>query len=110
MLFLSLFLNLPDTADFASISKNRVRRTTYKLKKNEWERVVKRFDTTCKKAHDLDVTLLIDSEESWMQDAADDLVEEMMRKYNKEKAIVFNTLQLYRWDRLDYLRSFIESR
>ena len=38
-----------------------------------------------------------------MQDAADDLVTEMMRKYNKEKAIVFNTLQMYRWDRLDYL-------
>ncbi|CAZ98670.1 proline dehydrogenase family protein [Zobellia galactanivorans] len=70
----------------------------------EWERVVNRFDKTCKKAHDLDVSLLIDAEESWMQDAADQLVEEMMRKYNKEKAIVFNTLQMYRWDRLDYLK------
>ena len=72
--------------------------------KSEWDRVVKRFDATCKKAHDLDVSLLIDAEESWMQDAADELVEEMMRKYNKEKAIVFNTIQLYRWDRLDYLK------
>jgi proline dehydrogenase len=72
--------------------------------KQEWERVMVRFETTCKKAYDLDVSLLIDAEESWMQDAADDLVEEMMRKYNKEKAIVFNTLQLYRWDRLDYLK------
>lgn len=75
-----------------------------KKEKLEWERVVNRFETTCKKAYDLDVSLLIDAEESWMQDAADDLVEEMMRKYNKEKAIVFNTLQLYRWDRLDYLK------
>jgi proline dehydrogenase len=50
--------------------------------------------------------LLIDGEESWMQDAADDLVTDMMRKYNKEKAIVFNTLQMYRWDRLDYLRHY----
>jgi proline dehydrogenase len=40
-----------------------------------------------------------------MQDAADELVTDMMRKYNKEKPIVFNTLQLYRWDRLDYLKS-----
>ena len=72
--------------------------------KQEWGRVKTRFETTCKKAYDLDVSLLIDAEESWMQDAADDLVEEMMRKYNKEKAIVFNTLQLYRWDRLDYLK------
>lgn len=72
--------------------------------KKEWNRVVNRFEATCKKAHDLDVSLLIDAEESWMQDAADQLVEQMMRKYNKEKAIVFNTLQMYRWDRMDYLK------
>ncbi|WP_396159237.1 proline dehydrogenase family protein [Flavobacterium sp.] len=70
----------------------------------EWNRVVSRFDLICKTAFEKDVALLIDGEESWMQDAADDLVTDMMRKYNKEKAIVFNTLQLYRWDRLDYLK------
>lgn len=75
-----------------------------KDEEDEWQRVVLRFDRTCKKAHDLDVSLLIDSEESWMQNAADRLVEDMMVKYNKEKAIVFNTLQMYRWDRLDYLK------
>ncbi len=69
----------------------------------EWNRVIERFDTVCKAAHQKNVALLIDGEESWMQDAADDLVTDMMRKYNKEKAIVFNTLQMYRWDRLDYL-------
>ncbi len=74
----------------------------------EWNRVVARFDTVCKTAHDKNVALLIDGEESWMQDAADELVTEMMRKYNKEKAIVFNTLQLYRWDRLDYLKKLHE--
>jgi proline dehydrogenase len=70
----------------------------------EWDRVVVRFDLVCSEAHKKDVALLIDAEESWMQDAADDLVTEMMRKYNKEKAIVYNTLQMYRWDRLDYLK------
>ena len=70
----------------------------------EWDRVQARFDEVCQLAHQLDVALLIDAEESWMQDAADDLVTTMMQKYNKEKAIVFNTLQLYRWDRLDYLK------
>ncbi|MBC2840623.1 proline dehydrogenase family protein [Robiginitalea sp. SC105] len=74
----------------------------------EWERVVKRFDTTCKKAYDLGVSLLIDAEESWMQDAADDLVEEMMRTYNTKETIVFNTLQMYRWDRMDYFRAMHE--
>jgi len=70
----------------------------------EWQRVVSRFDTTCKKAYDLGISLLIDAEESWMQDAADQLVEDMMRKYNKKEAVVFNTLQMYRWDRMDYLK------
>ncbi|MFS4455528.1 proline dehydrogenase family protein [Maribacter sp. 2304DJ31-5] len=74
----------------------------------EWQRVVARFDRVCKKAHDLDVSLLIDGEESWMQDAADNLVEDMMQKYNTKKAIVFNTLQMYRWDRLPYLKKLHE--
>ena len=75
---------------------------------NEWNRVVARFDLICKTALDKDVALLIDGEESWMQDAADELVTDMMRKYNKKKVIVFNTLQLYRWDRLDYLKKIHE--
>ncbi|MDX1362899.1 MAG: proline dehydrogenase family protein [Arenibacter latericius] len=78
------------------------------LEEEEWQRVVNRFDKVCKKAHDLDVSLLIDAEESYMQGAADKLVETMMRKYNKKKAIVFNTLQTYRWDRLDYLKKLHE--
>ncbi len=73
--------------------------------KAEWNRVEARFDKVCGEAHQNNVPLLIDAEESWMQDAADDLVAQMMRKYNKEKAIVFNTLQMYRWDRLDYLKN-----
>ncbi|REG99392.1 proline dehydrogenase family protein [Flavobacterium aquicola] len=74
----------------------------------EWDRVIARFDQVCSEAHKKNVALLIDAEESWMQDAADDLVTEMMRKYNKEKVIVFNTLQMYRWDRLDYLKQLHE--
>ncbi|GFD76582.1 proline dehydrogenase [Tenacibaculum sp. KUL113] len=72
--------------------------------KVEWDRVVERFHTVCKAAKEKDVPLLIDAEESWMQDAADDLIEELMEIYNKEKAIVFNTLQMYRHDRMEYLR------
>ena len=73
--------------------------------KSEWNRVEARFDKVCGEAHHKNVPLLIDAEESWMQDAADELVAQMMKKYNKEKAIVFNTLQMYRWDRLDYLKN-----
>ena len=74
----------------------------------EWERIVRRFDDVCKLAKERDVEVLIDGEESWMQDAADDLCEEMMRRYNIGKPIVYNTLQTYRWDRLDYLKQLHE--
>jgi proline dehydrogenase len=74
----------------------------------EWDKVVARYDKVAKKAFTNDVPLLIDAEESWMQDAADDLIEAMMVKYNKEKVIVFGTLQMYRWDRLDYLKDLYQ--
>ncbi|AMC09924.1 proline dehydrogenase [Lutibacter profundi] len=70
----------------------------------EWKRIKERYDTVSKAAYEADIPLLIDAEETWMQTAADDLIEEMMKKYNRKKAIVFGTLQLYRWDRLDYLK------
>ncbi|MFX0557073.1 proline dehydrogenase family protein [Maribacter sp. CXY002] len=89
---------------FALYQKVSEKKDLTSNEKAEWSRVVSRFDRVCKKAHDLEVSLLIDGEESWMQQAADDLVEDMMRKYNSKKAIVFNTLQTYRWDRLPYLK------
>ncbi|MFL9829558.1 proline dehydrogenase family protein [Flavobacterium sp. ST-87] len=70
----------------------------------EWNRVVNRFDLVCQAAHQKDVPVLIDAEESWMQTAVDSLVLEMMRKYNTEKVIVYNTLQMYRYDRMEYLK------
>lgn len=72
--------------------------------KSEWLLVVNRFDKICEKAVECDVPVLIDAEESWMQDAADNLIETMMEKYNTKKAIVFNTLQMYRHDRMEYLK------
>lgn len=70
----------------------------------EWDRIVARYEAVAKASFDKNIPLLIDAEESWMQTAADDLIEGLMEKYNKEKAIVFGTLQLYRYDRLDYLK------
>ena len=71
----------------------------------EWEQIVYRFDTACKKAKNNDVAILIDAEESWTQVAVDDLVTQMMQRYNTEKAIVFNTLQMYRHDRMDFMKN-----
>ncbi len=89
---------------FAMWEKKTAGETLHLEEQKEWERIVTRFDQICKKAKETDVAVLIDGEESWMQDAADDLVADMMAKYNTEKAIVFNTLQCYRWDRLEYLK------
>ena len=70
----------------------------------EWSQVKKKFDTASKAASQANIKLLIDAEESWMQGAADELCTNLMAKYNKEKVVVFNTLQCYRWDRLNYLK------
>ncbi len=77
----------------------------------EWERIKQRMHAICKIAKERDVEVLIDGEESWMQDAADDMVAELMATYNKEKPIVYNTLQCYRHDRLEYLKKLhLEAR
>ncbi|WP_157206563.1 proline dehydrogenase family protein [Mariniflexile maritimum] len=72
--------------------------------KAEWDRVENRFDMVCKRGKAHDISVLIDAEESWMQNASDALVTKMMQKYNTEKPIVFNTLQMYRWDRMEFLK------
>lgn len=89
---------------FALYEKLGEGKTLTASEQEEWNRVVARFEKVCQIAFDKDVALLIDGEESWMQDAADDLVAKMMKKFNKQKAVIFNTLQMYRWDRLDYLK------
>ena len=59
-------------------------------------------------AYDNKVILMIDAEESWMQDAVDHLVNEMMEEYNKEKAYIWNTIQMYRTGRLEYMAQDLE--
>jgi len=73
----------------------------------EWEKVKIRLETICKASYKADKPIYIDAEETWIQQAIDDLAEEMMSRYNREKAIVFTTLQLYRWDRNDYFLDLI---
>ena len=76
--------------------------------KEEWQRVRNRYEDVCKMAYDNKVILMIDAEESWMQDAVDHLVNEMMEKYNKEKAYIWNTIQMYRTGRLEYMAQDLE--
>ncbi len=71
--------------------------------RNEYRNILKRMDAICYVAKERQVAVFFDAEESWMQDTIDHLVNMMMRRYNKERAIVYNTFQLYRHDRLAYL-------
>ncbi len=81
---------------------------TTEKEQESWNRIVNRIEAICQKAAQNAIPVLVDAEESWMQDAADDLLEELMEKYNKEEVIVINTIQAYRWDRLDYLKGLVE--
>ena len=74
------------------------------FEEEEWARIKKRFDLVCASGKTNNIKILIDAEESWIQEAVDDLILEMMELYNKEAVIVYNTLQTYRWDRLEYLK------
>jgi len=64
-----------------------------------------RVDLLCKTACDNDIPIMIDAEDSFYQDFIDDVVTDMMRQYNRKKAIVYNTYQMYRWDRLEKLKN-----
>lgn len=69
----------------------------------EWKAAEQRFWKIGELAFQKNVGLLIDAEESWIQQAVDDLVLEMMRKFNKTHPVIFNTLQCYRKDRFEYV-------
>lgn len=75
----------------------------------EWGHVEERVNRICRRAHETGTPLFIDAEESWFQDAIDDLANRMMEQYNREGFVVYNTLQMYRHDRLEYLRKSLES-
>jgi proline dehydrogenase len=70
----------------------------------EYERFLKRVDNICHCAAQHHKMILIDAEESWIQIPVDAVTDLMMAKYNKEKVVVFNTFQLYRHDRLSFLK------
>lgn len=68
------------------------------------ERIHSRVSEICEFAHSVGQPVFIDAEETWIQDAIDRLAAEMMEKYNRESVIVYNTVQMYRKDRLEFLK------
>ncbi len=75
----------------------------------EWDQIYQRVLNICTASFQIGRPIFIDAEESWIQPAIDDLALDMMRKFNKEKCIVYNTAQLYRHDRLDYLKELFST-
>ncbi len=71
----------------------------------ELDRIRDRTRRLCASAARLGVRLMVDAEDYCFQDAADEIVLEMMRQFNKKGAVVYNTLQMYRHDRLAYLKA-----
>jgi len=70
----------------------------------EWQKVQSRVQAICQKAYQAGIPVMVDAEESWIQNTLDQLAISMMQRYNKEKAIVYNTYQLYRHDTLALLK------
>jgi proline dehydrogenase len=77
--------------------------------KAEWERAAARVAKICIVANERNIGVLVDAEETWIQDPVDALTILMMDKYNKGKAVVYNTIQLYRHDRLAFLKDCNEA-
>lgn len=76
---------------------------------NEWNRVRERFRAICEAAVAANVGVLVDAEETWIQDPVDALTMLMMDEYNKERLVIYNTIQLYRHDRLEFLKKTYEA-
>ncbi len=90
-----------DTAILEKVSQNK---PLSEHEKQEAENFRARIKKLCQAAFDKDIPILIDAEDSWYQKYIDEVVNQMMALFNKKRAIVFNTFQMYRWDRLEFLR------
>lgn len=100
-----LLKKLNDSAVYADVVKGILSLAALsEEEKQEWQRVENRLDKICEKASEKNVGVLVDAEETWIQHPVDALVNSMMAKYNKGKIIVYNTAQLYRHDRLQFIK------
>lgn len=99
-------------ADHQGSLMKRYAQAVYTLtaeEKEEWERVKLRMEKICKTAADKNIGVLVDAEETWIQDPVDVITILMMEKFNKTNPVVYNTIQLYRHDRLKFLKDSLEA-
>lgn len=96
-------------ARFALLQKVSAQNVLSENEKTEWNTVKERVNKICQSAYENNQPVFIDAEESWIQPAIDNLANENMARYNKTAPIIYNTFQLYRSDRLDFLRTTIQN-
>ncbi len=94
-------------ARFELLEKLQAKQPLTTDEQEEFRRVKNRMLTLCQSAFDKNIAVLVDAEETWIQDPVDALVNAMMLQFNKTKAVVYNTAQLYRHDRLEFLKKCI---
>jgi proline dehydrogenase len=104
-----------DAMIHAADESSLIKRYNYALQQlsfeelNEWNRVYARMRRICNAAHKKNIGVLVDGEETWIQDPVDALTMIMMDEYNKNQLVVYNTVQLYRHDRLPFLLKMYEA-
>ena len=104
-------LKITGLARFELLEKKQKGEALTEAEKKEFKNVNKRLDAICYAAHNKKVGVFIDAEESWIQGTIDFLAKKMMKRYNEEIVIVYNTYQMYRHDRLQFLiDSYEEAR
>lgn len=91
-------------ADAQLLAKVQAGKVLSQAERTAFERVKERVETLCQAAYHAGIGILIDGEESWIQDVIDEMANAMMRKFNQEKAVVYNTYQMYRHDMLKNLK------
>lgn len=91
-------------ARFSLLEKIHEGKTLTEAETKEFARVKDRIDAICSVANDHNLMILVDAEETWIQNPIDDLCDEMMEQYNKGKVVVFNTFQMYCHAKLAFLK------
>ncbi|MFK7983940.1 MAG: proline dehydrogenase family protein [Saprospiraceae bacterium] len=98
-------LKLTALAKIELLEKVQAKLPLSEAEQEGYQNLLKRLSFVGQSAEENGVVLFIDAEESWIQEVIDDLVTKLQQQHNKERAIVFNTFQMYRHDRLDYLKA-----
>jgi proline dehydrogenase len=93
---------------FALLEKLNRKEALTSAENSEWQKVKQRLHRVCQAAFDSGVGLMIDAEETWIQNPINEMANAMMEEFNRSRVVVLNTFQLYRVDQLDYLRESFE--